>query len=102
MIIQNIILSSFNNHKKEDIDTQAIGDEVIKLYEEQKKRRETGEDIVTLPTGIGQLDSTIGGWQPGTLTVIGGRQGHGKSTLAMDFTFKLILEYRESKILITL
>ena len=91
-LVQDIVSCGFTNTSKDEMDTSAIGDTVIKRYKEQKKRREAGEDIVSLSTGINQLDNVIGGWQPGTLTVIGGRQGHGKSTLAMDFSFKLILE----------
>ena len=91
-LVQDVILSSFGNYKKEEVSTHAIGDMVLKMYEEKKQRRLDGDDIITLPIGIKELDSIMGGWQPGTLTVIGGRQGHGKSTLAMDFSFNLILK----------
>ena len=38
-LTQDIILGSFANHKKDDMDTEDIGDAVLKLYEEKKKKR---------------------------------------------------------------
>jgi len=35
-LVQDVILSSFGNSKKEEMSTQAIGDLVLKMYEEKK------------------------------------------------------------------
>ncbi|MCK5513499.1 MAG: AAA family ATPase, partial [Deltaproteobacteria bacterium] len=92
-LIQDTILGNLNTYNKEkDKDIEEIADTILKQYKERKKKRLAGEDIIALPTGIDKLDNVIGGLQPSTLTVIGGRQGHGKSTLAMDFFHKLTLE----------
>ncbi|MBW4617196.1 MAG: replicative DNA helicase [Desmonostoc vinosum HA7617-LM4] len=51
----------------------------------------SGEDAieVSLPTGFYDLDNTIGGMQFGALTVIGGRGGIGKSTIALDIALRV-------------
>ncbi|MBW1854924.1 MAG: AAA family ATPase [Deltaproteobacteria bacterium] len=91
-LIQDTILGNLNTYKEKDKDIEEIADTILKQYKERKKKRLAGEDIIALPTGIDKLDNVIGGLQPSTLTVIGGRQGHGKSTLAMDFFHKLTFE----------
>lgn len=64
-----------------------IAGEVLNLYETRKKERAEGKRIAGIETGITALDNIMGGLQPGTLTIIGGRSSHGKSTLALDFFF---------------
>ena len=41
--------------------------------------------LAGVPTGFADLDSLTGGLRPSQLTVIGGRGGMGKSTLALNF-----------------
>jgi len=38
-----------------------------------------------IPTGFNSLDSLIGGWRDGTLTIIASRPGIGKTSLALNF-----------------
>jgi len=38
-------------------------------------------EMIGVPTGFRDLDEAIGGWDPGTLTAIGGRPGLGRSSL---------------------
>lgn len=90
-IIQDKVFNYLNKNKASETDNKSIGDLVLEQYEENKRRREDGEEVITLPTGTDELDNTIGGLQKGTLMVIGGRQGFGKSTLAMDILFGLVL-----------
>jgi len=65
-----------------------IAGEVLALYEQRKQERAQGKRLAGIETGIMALDSVLGGLQPGTLTIIGGRSSHGKSTLALDFFFR--------------
>jgi replicative DNA helicase len=65
-----------------------IAGEVLAFYEQRKQERETGKGLSGIETGIAGLDNAIGGLQPGTLTIIGGRSSHGKSTIALDFFFR--------------
>lgn len=46
----------------------------------------TSKGIITgIPTGFQSLDSIIGGWKPGTLTIFASRPGIGKTSLALHF-----------------
>jgi len=65
-----------------------IAGEVLAFYEQRKKEKAEGKRLAGIETGISQLDNVLGGLQPGTLTIIGGRSSHGKSTLALDFFFR--------------
>jgi replicative DNA helicase len=47
------------------------------------KRLETGKPVLGLPTGIGKLDTLIGGLQEG-LTLLAGAPGVGKTTFALQ------------------
>lgn len=89
-LVQNLVLQGTNTNRAPEMDTQSIGDAVLALYEDAKKRRLAGEPVIQRPTGIKRLDETIGGLLGATLLIIAGRQGFGKSTLAMDILFKLI------------
>lgn len=71
---------------------QNVTDAVLNLYKKRKQQRQEGKKLSGIPTGFEKLDSVINGWQPGTLTIIGGRSSHGKSTLAMDFFYRAVKE----------
>ncbi len=58
------------------------------------------ESIQRYGTGIGEFDRVMGGGATlGSLTLIGGEPGIGKSTLLMEVCGKLLSEYSECKIL---
>ena len=65
-----------------------IAAEVLSFYEQRKRERTEGKRLAGIETGITSLDNVLGGLQPGTLTIIGGRSGHGKSTLSLDIFFR--------------
>lgn len=51
-------------------------------------RFQTNDQTDTLPTGLPELDRRLmGGFQKGTLTLIGAETGNGKTTLAQHFAF---------------
>jgi replicative DNA helicase len=58
--------------------------EHMKHLGEEMKRRETGKvELTGFPTGVPKLDAEIGGWQPGIVSIICARPGHGKSSLGL-------------------
>lgn len=46
-------------------------------------------DLRSLPTGLGDLDDFSGGLYPGELTIVAGRQGVGKTSLAANIAFNV-------------
>jgi len=65
-----------------------LPDEILDLYQQRKQDRLDGKTYSGIPSGFERLDKITGGWQPGTLIIIGGRSSHGKSTLALDFFYR--------------
>jgi replicative DNA helicase len=59
-------------------------DACLAMYEKSKA---AGCTLSGVPSGFNALDEEIGGLQPGTLTIYGGRSSHGKSTLAQDTAY---------------
>jgi replicative DNA helicase len=59
---------------------QRLGDSLSKTFEENTKRSQG--QIKGIPTGSGELDSFLGGLEPGDVTVLGGRPSQGKTALA--------------------
>lgn len=55
------------------------------VFEEMEEVWENKRYVTGIPTGIADLDYKTGGFQPGTLTVVGARPGHGKTSLGMHF-----------------
>lgn len=51
---------------------------------ERLERRIAGERVEGVASGFAQLDKKLGGLVPGRMIVIGGRPGHGKSSLALN------------------
>lgn len=69
-------------------DTGAMHEAVLKatLDEINTDCINTAKGIVPgIPTGFNSLDSLIGGWRDGTLTIIASRPGIGKTSLALNF-----------------
>ncbi|WP_291813986.1 replicative DNA helicase [Limnobacter sp.] len=61
-------------------------DSAVKLI---KKRNDTGYGLIGLPTGIGLLDSITTGLRPGSLNILGGRPGGGKTTLGLQIALNI-------------
>ena len=51
-----------------------------------------GDSITGLPTGLIDLDERLCGSQPGTLTIVGGRPGMGKSSLGLGVAAHAAIE----------
>jgi replicative DNA helicase len=60
------------------------GKEVAEKIEGVFRAYKNGETNLFIPTGFYELDKFIGGLRPGTLIVLAGRPGMGKTTLAID------------------
>ncbi len=58
--------------------------ETLKLQDIKINRYRTGENP-GISTGFRILDNRIGGFMPGTLTILGGRTGSGKTSLSIHF-----------------
>ncbi len=48
-------------------------------------------------TGIAELDRMTDGLKPGNLIVLAGRPGAGKTTMALNFVERIIMQHREDK-----
>ena len=60
------------------IDAAVMVEAAIKLVEDAAKR---GDGLVGVSTGIAELDEMIGGWEPGTVTILLGSPGVGKTAI---------------------
>lgn len=58
-------------------------DIALAIYEKAK----TGGKLAGVPSGFNDLDRETGGFDEGTLSILGGRSGHGKTTLAHDIFY---------------
>lgn len=54
-------------------------------FDKKDKLRKDGALQLGITTGFAPIDEAIGGWYPGTLTILCGRPGQGKSALLMNF-----------------
>lgn len=64
----------------DDMDLTKSGPERLEWYRE---RRDNGDELLGIPTGLVSLDKATGGYQPETLTVIVGFAKHGKSDVLL-------------------
>jgi replicative DNA helicase len=70
--------------KDESRNIGELSREHVKFLEAEAARRLAGKvELTGFPTGVGGLDDEIGGWQPGIVSVICARPGHGKSSLGL-------------------
>jgi len=83
-------LQALNRLDQDEIkdDTQHIAPltkEHIRWLEAESARRNAGgvAQLTGFPTGVKALDEMIGGWQPGIVSVVCARPGHGKSSLCL-------------------
>lgn len=67
------------------IKKEKLKQQVMDYYYSQKKK-------VGHPTGFTGLDSLIGGWRPGEVTILTSGTGVGKSTFARQLTYELAKE----------
>lgn len=69
-------------------EAKSIGELVaarVKQLETLAEEWASGRKTMTgYPTGIAKLDETIGGWQPGIMTIVAARPGMGKSSLGLS------------------
>ena len=65
-------------------------EQVLQKLEEAEKE---GKEVTGLPSGLVDLDAKLGGLQPGTLVVVAGRPGMGKSALAMNIASHVALNH---------
>ncbi len=63
---------------------ESLTREHVKYLEAEAARRASGKvELTGYPTGIASLDAEVGGWQPGIVSIVCARPGHGKSTLLL-------------------
>ena len=70
---------------------ERIGGLMEQLLRRLEKAEKDQQDVAGLATGLADLDSKLGGLQPGTLVVVAGRPGMGKSALAMNIASHVAL-----------
>lgn len=73
--------SSFDIIAPSRIQEAKISDQISDLWEEVETRMADPRDVWGFPTGLIDIDTFLGGLQPGELTVVSGEPGIGKSTL---------------------
>ena len=89
--------------KKEGEKHQLLSTGAIPVNKPAKaKETEISSPEDHVPTGIPGLDKVMGGgFEKGSVTIIGGGAGSGKSILCMQFLINGILKYKETGIYIT-
>ncbi|MFJ4829435.1 replicative DNA helicase [Streptomyces sp. NPDC088747] len=79
-----------------------LGDIMEGALDEIEFLSSTSTDLMGLQTGFTDLDSLIGGLQPGHLIVVASRPAMGKSTLALDFLRSVSIKNDIPSVLFTL
>jgi replicative DNA helicase len=72
---------------------ERIGDLLEQVLLKLEEAEKLGQEVTGLPTGLVDLDRKLGGLQPGTLVVVAGRPGMGKSALAMNIASHIALNH---------
>ncbi|MYF26196.1 MAG: replicative DNA helicase [Acidimicrobiia bacterium] len=70
-----------------------VGDLLMQVMKRLEDLEESGQEVTGLPTGLTDLDRKLGGLQPGSLIVVAGRPGMGKSALAMNIAGHVALNH---------
>lgn len=76
-------------------DTILTGYDVTERLRVQLDMVQRGELLPTIPTKIKAWDYVLGGLQPGTVTMLGGRPGLGKTALETSIALNLAHAWRE-------
>lgn len=80
------VTNIFTGNEKGSSMFEAIHDTFSEI---EKRNQETRSGkLPGITTGFKTLDLITGGWRKGRLIVLGGRPGHGKSSLALHFALK--------------
>lgn len=66
-----------------------IGANLKEIDERQAHKNE----IIYIDTGIGAMDRVLGGFDPGSLVVIAGRPGQGKTAMSLQLAYNIGLQY---------
>jgi replicative DNA helicase len=66
-------------------DFAILADMLQPTLDDIEAKGEQGGVMTGVPTGFGDLDRLLNGFQPGQLIIVAGRPGLGKSTASMDF-----------------
>lgn len=86
----------------EHFDSMDISKDIDFQIEDVVNRREHPEDFRGIPTGIEKLDQQHNGFEKGTLTLIGGITGSGKSTLMMNISKNIFDDLDKNVLIISL
>jgi len=70
---------------------ERMGGLLEQVLQKLEKAERGEQDVTGLSTGLVDLDRKLGGLQPGTLIVVAGRPGMGKSALAMNIASHVAL-----------
>lgn len=65
---------------------------VKRVYAQLEKDFEKQTDVTGLASGFEYLDRMTTGWQPGTLTIVGGRPAMGKTSVVMNMAAHVAFE----------
>lgn len=65
--------------------SMSIG-EIIRARFETLQNPPNNGGLTGFPTGVADLDKLTGGWQPGIVSIVAARPGHGKSSLGLSTT----------------
>ncbi|MEL7937643.1 replicative DNA helicase [Pseudomonas delhiensis] len=74
----------------------------VEVWQHRHNRRQNGETLLGLSTGLKDLDQKIGGLQPEQLVIVAGRPAMGKTTLAMGFAINAAVNLGKSALVVSL
>lgn len=78
-------------------DTILTGYDVAERLRAQLHKIQSGEILPTIPTKLKAWDYVLGGLQPGTVTMLGGRPGLGKTAVETAIALNLAHSWREQE-----
>lgn len=77
-------------------DSILTGYDVAARLTEQLHKIQSGEILPTIPTGLAAWDYVLGGLQPGTVTMLGGRPGLGKTAVETSIALNLAHAWKDA------
>lgn len=84
---------SLNIQNAPEGDIKEAGKKLLERYDERKAKRDTGQSLGIL-TGIPDIDSKTGGFQPGELNLTVGFTHSGKSQLCVNLLYQACVEQK--------